>query len=220
MKIRIMIVDDQSVVCEGLRAILSTAPHIEVVGVAYDGAEALKQIPDVQPDLVLMDLKMPGMNGIHATRAIREQYPHIRVLVLTTYDGDQWVMDAIRSGADGYLLKATKRDGIIAAIEGTLQGDTHVDPKVAHKLFGVVRGTTARDSSVIKVLNDREREILNLIAHGRTNAEIADELALAEGTVRNYVSNIFDKLGVNDRTQAAALAWRYGLVHDKDSDKT
>ncbi len=214
MTIRVMIVDDQSVVCEGLRAILSTTLQIEVVGVAYDGADALEQIPDAQPDLVLMDLKMPGMNGIHATRAIREQYPHIRVLVLTTYDGDQWVTDAIRSGADGYLLKNSKRDAIITAIEGTLQGDTHVDPKVAHKLFDVVRGTAARDSSIIKMLNEREREILNLIAHGLTNAEIADTLALAEGTVRNYVSNILDKLEVNDRTQAAALAWRYGLVHD------
>lgn len=219
MPIRIMIVDDQAVVCEGLRAILSTAPQIEVVGVAHDGAEALRAIPDAQPDLVLMDLKMPGMNGIHATRAIREQFPHIRVLVLTTYDGDQWVMDAIRSGADGYLLKDTKRDGILAAIEGTVGGDTHVDPKIAHKLFDAVRGSTARDSSVIKVLNERERAILNLIAHGRTNAEIADRLALAEGTVRNYVSSILEKLDVNDRTQAAAIAWRYGLVEGEDEER-
>jgi DNA-binding NarL/FixJ family response regulator len=216
--IRVLIVDDQTVVCEGLRAILSTAPHIEVVGVAHDGYTALELLPTAKPDLVLMDLKMPGMNGIHATRAIREQYPHVRVLVLTTYDSDEWVMDAIRSGADGYLLKDSTRGDIVDAIEGTVAGETHVDPSVADKLFAVVRGTPAPDSSILKELNEREREILHLIAHGLTNAEIADRLSLAIGTVRNYVSSVLEKLGVTDRTQAAALAWRYGLVSRGDDE--
>ncbi len=210
--IRVLIVDDQTVVCEGLRAILSTAPSIEVVGTAHDGAAALDAIPATDPDLVLMDLKMPGMNGIHATRAIKTDYPGVRVLVLTTYDGDEWVTDAIRSGADGYLLKDSERDAIIAAIEGTIAGQTHIDPGVAQTLVDVVRGTPAPDSSIIAELNEREREILQLIARGATNAEIADQLALAEGTVRNYVSSILAKLGVADRTQATALAWQYGLV--------
>jgi DNA-binding NarL/FixJ family response regulator len=214
--IRVLIVDDQAVVCEGLRAILSTAPQIEVVGTAYDGQEALDLILTAQPDLVLMDLKMPGMNGIHATRAIREQYPHIHVLVLTTYDGDDWVIDAIRSGADGYLLKDSRRVDIVAAIEGTVAGKTHVDPGVADKLFAVVRGASIPDSAVVAALNEREREILQLLARGLTNADIAQRLSLADGTVRNYVSSILAKLGVADRTQATALAWRYGLVSRED----
>ena len=216
--IRVMIVDDQVVVCEGLRSILSTAPQIEVVGTAYDGQEALDLIPAAQPDLVLMDLKMPGMNGIHATRAIREQYPHIRVLVLTTYDGDEWVIDAIRSGADGYLLKDSRRVDIVAAIEGTVAGKTHVDPGVADKLFAVVRGASIPDSGVVAELNEREREILQLLATGLSNADIAHRLSLADGTVRNYVSSILAKLDVADRTQAAALAWRYGLVSRQDGE--
>ncbi|MBI5960270.1 MAG: response regulator transcription factor [Chloroflexi bacterium] len=210
--IRVLIVDDQIVVCEGLRAILSTAPNIEVVGTAHDGQQALNLIPTAKPDLVLMDLKMPGMNGIHATRALREQYPQIRVLVLTTYDGDEWVVDAIRSGADGYLLKDSRRAELLAAIEGTIAGQTHIDPGVAGKLLNVVRGAAIPDSSIIESLNEREREILQQIAHGLSNAEIADRLSLAEGTVRNYVSSLLAKLDVTDRTQAAALAWRYGLV--------
>jgi DNA-binding NarL/FixJ family response regulator len=184
---------------------------VEVVGIAHDGQQALDLLPTAKPDLVLMDLKMPGMNGIHATRAIHEHFPHLRVLVLTTYDGDEWVMDAIRSGADGYLLKDSKRADILAAIEGTVAGQSHLDPAVAGKLMAVVRGTTAPDSSILAELNEREREILRLIAQGLSNAEIAERLSLAEGTVRNYVSSLLEKLGASDRTQAAALAWRYGL---------
>lgn len=210
--IRVLIVDDQVVVCEGLHAILSTAPQIEVVGMAQDGQQALDMLPKTRPDVVLMDLKMPGMNGIHATRAIRESYPDIRVLVLTTYDQDEWVIDAIRSGAAGYLLKDSKRADIIQAIEGTAAGQTHVDPAVAGKLFDVVRGAAIPDSEIVAALNEREREMLRLIAQGASNAEIAQRMSLAEGTVRNYVSAMFAKLDVSDRTQAAALAWRYGLA--------
>ena len=210
--IRVLIVDDQVVVCEGLQAILSTAPQIEVVGIAHDGQAALSLIPAARPDLVLMDLKMPGMNGIHATRAIREQYPDVRVLVLTTYDNDDWVVDALRAGADGYLLKDSKRDALLSAIEGTLRGQTHIDPGVADTLVQVVRGAALPDSSIGADLNERERDVLTLLAHGASNAEIAERLHLALGTVRNYVSNILAKLDVTDRTQATALAWRYGLV--------
>jgi DNA-binding NarL/FixJ family response regulator len=210
--IRVLIVDDQIVVCEGLRAILSTAAQIEVVGTAHDGQQALNLISSARPDLVLMDLKMPGMNGIHATRAIREQYPQVHVLVLTTYDGDEWVLDAIRAGAEGYLLKDSRRADILAAIEGTVAGRTHLDPGVAGKLLNVVRGAATPDSSIIADLNEREREVLQGIAQGLSNAEIAERLSLAEGTVRNYVSSLLAKLDVTDRTQATALAWRYGLV--------
>src|ERR1043165_6580668 len=131
--IRVLICDDQDVVREGLRAILSTVPDIEVTDVASDGAEAVELVEKRQPDVVLMDLNMPGVNGIQATRKIHEKFPEVHVLALTTYDADEWVFDAIRAGAAGYLLKDTPRDQIIAAIRGTMLGATHVDPKVAGK---------------------------------------------------------------------------------------
>jgi DNA-binding NarL/FixJ family response regulator len=211
MTVRVLICDDQDVVREGLRAILKSCKEIEVVGLAGDGDEALQIIPSVKPDVVLMDLKMPVMNGIQATHHIRTQYPDVRVLVLTTYDADQWVFDAIRSGAAGYLLKDTPRDGLIAAIKGTAEGKTHVDPNVAGKLFVQVSKTPAEDTTVTASLSEREREVLSLLARGLSNADIAARLFLSEGTVRNYVSAIFVKLGVSDRTQAAVLALKYGL---------
>jgi DNA-binding NarL/FixJ family response regulator len=210
--IRVLICDDQAVVREGLRAILGTEPDVQVVGVARDGAEALALLAGLRPDLVLMDLKMPEMNGIQATRLIREQHPEIKVLVLTTYDADEWVFDAIRSGADGYLLKDTPREGLVAAIRGTLSGGTHVDPQVAGKLFRrVAQGGPLPEGAAIQQLSERERDVLRLLARGFSNGDIAQSLFLSEGTVRNYVSAIFGKLGVTDRTQAAVLALRAGL---------
>ena len=213
MPIKVLICDDQYMVREGLRVILGTARGMEVVGLAQDGAEALELIPETKPDLVLMDLKMPGMNGIHATRLIRERHPEVRVLVLTTYDADEWVFDAIRSGAAGYLLKDTPRDQLLEAIQGTVEGKTHVDPAVAGKLFArVAQSAAAADTTMVDALSERERKVLSLLAHGLSNADIAARLYLSEGTVRNYVSSIYSKLGVTDRTQAAVLAMRYGLV--------
>jgi DNA-binding NarL/FixJ family response regulator len=211
--IRVLLCDDQELVCEGLKAILGTAPDLEVVGVAHDGAEALELIPACQPDLVLMDLKMPGMNGVHATRHIRAQFPQVQVLVLTTYDADEWVFDAIRAGARGYLLKDTPRERLTAAIREAAAGQTPVDPGVAGKLFAqVVQPTPVPDAAIAGLLNEREREVLGLLGQGLSNAEIAARIYLSEGTVRNYVSAIFEKLGVSDRTQAAVLAIRSGLV--------
>ncbi len=211
--IRVLICDDQSIVCEGLRAILSTSEEVEVVGVAYNGSEALEMIPNTLPDLVLMDLKMPVMNGVQATRAIRERYPDIFVLVLTTYDADEWVFDAIRSGASGYLLKDAPHKDLIQAIKGTVGGKTHVDPAVAGKLFNQIALSTPQpDQQIIQLLSDRELGVLRLMARGFNNASIAQQLYLSEGTVRNYVSTVFDKLGVADRTQAAVLAIRAGVV--------
>lgn len=217
--IRVLICDDQVIVCEGLQAILSTARDIEVVGIANDGAQAVDMIPEMQPDIVLMDLKMPVMNGVQATRLIRERYPAVHVLVLTTYDADEWVFDAIRGGAAGYLLKDTPRGRLIEAIRDTVEGKTHVDPAVAGKLFAQVTAQGApTDTSIAKDLSEREREVLGLLARGLTNAEIAKRLYLSEGTVRNYVSSILAKLGVPDRTQAAVLALRYGLADLRDLD--
>jgi NarL family two-component system response regulator LiaR len=212
--IRVMICDDQWIVCEGLEAILEDDPDIEVVGIAHDGAEALDKIPEAQPDVVLMDLKMPGINGLQATQRIHEQYPEIKVLVLTTYSADEWVFDAIRSGAAGYLLKGTPRATLISAIKGTAAGDTHVDPSVAGKLFDQIaqRSAPPSDTSLTDLLSERELDVLRLLARGFSNAEIANRLYLSQGTVRNYVSAVLNKLQVADRTQAAVLALRHGLV--------
>lgn len=210
--IRLLLVDDQDVVRIGITAILSTEDEIEVVATAADGAEALYLVERHQPDLVLMDLKMPVMNGIQATRLIRDRFPAVKVLVLTTYDADEWVFDAIRAGAAGYLLKDSSREELLKAIQLTMQGLTSVDPAVAGKLFNhVVRNITPLDSRLTENLSERELEILRLIAQGLNNRAIAEKLYLSEGTVRNYVSAILAKLEVSDRTQAAIIALRHGI---------
>jgi DNA-binding NarL/FixJ family response regulator len=211
--IKLIICDDQEVVCQGLKAILSTSENIEVLGIANNGVEAMELIESHPIDVILMDLKMPIMNGIHATKAIKEKYPNIKVLVLTTYDADAWLFDAIRNGADGYLLKDTSREALVQAIEEIVIGNTPVDSKVAGKLFHQLsKQALPGDSTLGQNLSDREKEILKLITHGMANSEIAQTLFLSEGTVRNYVSSILEKLEVDDRTQAAVLALRYGLV--------
>ncbi len=211
--IKIIICDDQEVVCQGLKAILSTSPDLEVVAIANNGAEALERLAAQSADVVLMDLKMPVMNGIHATKEIKEQYPQTKVLVLTTYDADAWLFDAIRNGADGYLLKDTSREALIQAIQDIASGNTPVDTKVAGKLFHqLAKQIVPGDTTIGENLSQREKEILKLIAQGLPNAEIAHTLFLSEGTVRNYVSSILEKLEVDDRTQAAVVALRYGLV--------
>jgi len=157
------------------------------------------------------------MNGIQATLRIHEQYPEIKVLVLTTYAEDQWVFDAIRGGAAGYLLKDAPRETLIAAIKDTVAGKTHIDPAVAGKLFDhVTQKKPHPESAIIAELSERERDVLRLLARGLSNADIAARLYLSEGTVRNYVSSIFTKLEVTDRTQAAVLAIRYGVVDIQD----
>jgi len=210
--IKVMIVDDQALARDGLELIVGASADIEVIGTADNGANALAKLDDLSPDVVLMDLKMPVMNGVQTTRHIREKYPDIKILVLTTFDADEWVVDAIRAGASGYLLKDSPREEIVAAIHRTAKGETIVSPRITDTLYRVVKDGTPTDSTIIEDLNEREREILNLLANGLTNADIAEKIHLAEGTVRNYVSSIFAKLDVSDRTQAAAIAWRHGLV--------
>jgi DNA-binding NarL/FixJ family response regulator len=212
--ITVMIVDDQALARDGLELIVGASDDIEVVATADNGANALAKLKDeaITPDVILMDLKMPVMNGVQTTRRIREDYPEIKVLVLTTYDADEWVVDAIRAGASGYLLKDSPREAIVEAIQRTAGGETTVSPRITETLYRVVKDGQPVNSSIAENLTERERDILHWLANGLTNAEIANRVHLAEGTVRNYVSIIFDKLDVSDRTQAAALAWRHGLV--------
>jgi len=211
--IKVLLCDDQEIVCEGLHKILSADNEIEVVGIAHDGQEAVDMIPEIQPNLVLMDLKMPVMNGVQATHNIRQKFPDVYVLVLTTYDDDEWVFDAIRSGASGYLLKDTPRQQLITAIKGTVAGNSYVDPSITGKLLHSIAQTTpAPQKTTTHTFSEREKDVLQLLARGLTNAEIAQQLYLSEGTVRNYTSAIFAKLGVSDLTQAVIAAIRYGLV--------
>jgi len=212
---RVVICDDQGIVREGIKLMLMAARDIEVVGIGSDGAEAVDLVAETKPDLVLMDLKMPIMNGIEATRQIVRQHPEIPVLVLTTYDADKWVFDAIRAGAKGYILKDTPHEQLIAAVRGTVAGQSHIDPDVAGKLLDqVTRTISLLPSDVEKKLSERELDVLRLIAIGQTNGEIANSLSLSEGTVRNYVSGILTKLEVSDRTQAAVMALRHGLTEE------
>jgi DNA-binding NarL/FixJ family response regulator len=192
--------------------LLKLEKDIEVVGTASDGAEAVNLVISKGPDLVLMDLKMPVLNGIEATRQIKTNHPGVRVLVLTTYDDDDWVFNAIRAGASGYLLKDTPRDELVAAIRGTVAGKSYVDPLVAGKLLDLAASRQTQPTNIIaEKLTEREIQILHLIAKGLSNTAIADRLFLSEGTVRNHVSSILAKLGVSDRTQAAVIAIQHGF---------
>jgi len=209
---RVIICDDQAIVRDGLELLLNLERDIEVVGLAQDGAEAVELVAQHQPDLILMDLKMPGMNGIEATRQIRTHYPEVKVLVLTTYDDDEWVFDAIRAGAAGYLLKDTPRAEVIKAVRGTVAGQSFVDPQVTGKLLQQVASQQEHPAThITDKLTEREEDVLRLLAKGLTNADIAARLFLSEGTVRNHISAILAKLGVSDRTQAAVIAIQHGL---------
>ena len=213
--IKVLIADDQEIVCEGLKRILETDPHIVVVGAANDGQQALDMIEEELPDLVLMDLQMPHMNGVQAIRRLKVSHPDLPVLVLTTYMDDKWLFDAIRSGASGYLMKDRPRQELIDAIHGTVAGDAYIDPSVAGKVLNTVAATPNKPEVEHSYnLTDREQDILNLLAQGLSNADISHRLYLSEGTVRNYTSTLFAKLGVADRTQAVILALRQGLVTD------
>lgn len=209
---KILLCDDQAVIRDGLEMLLNLEKDFQVIGAAQDGAEAVELAAQKQPDLILMDLKMPIMNGIEATREIHTKFPNIKILVLTTYDDDEWVFDAIRAGAAGYLLKDTPRQKIVEAIRGTVEGKSFLDPAIAGKLLNQVASKQTQPTSILTgKLTERELDVLRLIAKGINNSDIAVRLYLSEGTVRNHVSAILEKLGVSDRTQAAVIAIQHGL---------
>jgi len=209
---KILLVDDQIVIRDGLEMLLNLEKDFQVIGTAQDGAEAVEVATQKQPDLILMDLRMPMMNGIEATREIHAKFPDIKILVLTTYDDDEWVFDAIRAGASGYLLKDTSRQKIVEAIRGTMEGKSFIDPAIAGKLLNhFTNKQTLPTSLLTDKLTERELEVLRLIAKGLNNSDIAAQLHLSEGSVRNRVSVILEKLNISDRTQAALIAIQHGL---------
>ena len=211
--LRVLIADDHLLFRDGLRALLKAAPDTELVGEATTGEEAVALAAELQPDVVLMDIQMPGGNGIEATRRIVRESPHIRVLMVTMYEDDNSVFTAMRAGARGYLLKGAKYDEVLRAIRAVGAGEAIFSPAIAARLidyFASIR--PAAPPQVFPELSDREREILALIAQGHKNAEIAERLYLSPKTVRNHVTNILDKLQVTDRAQAIIRAREAGLA--------
>jgi DNA-binding NarL/FixJ family response regulator len=211
--IKILICDDQEIARQGLSMILGSVADLSVLGVASNGEEAVRLVESLRPDVVLMDLKMPVMNGAQATRIIRQRLPAVQVLVLTTYDDDEWLFDAIRAGASGYLLKDTPPADLLAAIRHVAQGKSPVDPTVAGRILqSVSQQHTVFDPAVADLLSTREIEFLRYMAQGLSNSAIGHKVSLSEGTVRNMISQLFSKLGVTDRTQAVVIAIRHGLI--------
>jgi len=214
--ITILLVDDQPLFREGLRTLLSVQPDLKVVGEAGDGEEALKLCRTLKPAVVLMDLQMPVLDGVEATRRLHQEQPDSHVIVLTTFDDDEMVFDGLRAGALGYLLKDAPSEKLAEAIRAAARGESFLQPSIAAKVVAeFARLTTKRSppgQALIEPLSDREQEILALIATGATNREIGNQLFLAEGTVKNHVTNVLGKLGVRDRTQAALKARKMGLI--------
>ncbi|MFE4106786.1 response regulator transcription factor [Almyronema epifaneia] len=203
--IKLLLVDDQSIVREGLRSLLQAKPDLEVIGTAENGKIAVEQALRLQPDVVLMDVRMPVMDGVAATRQLRTQAPQIKVLVLTTFDDDDYVSRAMQCGAKGYLLKDTPSEELAQAIRAIQKGYTQLGPGLFEKAIASAP-TTATPPPELNQLTPREREVLQLIAAGRSNREIAQTLFISERTVKNHVNSLLGRLNLRDRTQAAILA--------------
>jgi len=218
--LRVLLADDEQLVRSGLRLILESEPDLEVVGEAGTGAEAVKMARDLNPDVILMDIQMPEVDGLEATRQIAalrgEDAP--RVLILTTFELDEYVYDALRAGASGFMLKRAPAADLVAAVRVVASGDALLAPSVTRRLidqFAKRPVAERRDASALSDLTDREREVLVLVAHGLSNAEVARELVLTEGTVKTHLKRIFMKLDVRDRTQAVIFAYDAGLVEPR-----
>jgi len=215
--ISVLLVDDQPLFRDGLRAVLSVQPGIEVVAEAGDGKEAVAIAKRLEPKVALMDLRMPVMNGVEATRSIRSQVPSCQVIVLTTFDDDEQVFDALRAGALGYLLKDSSTARLVEAIGAAARGESFLQPSIAAKVLAEFNRLSPKQRPAENIppwakLSSREIEVLKQLAAGKSNKEIGVTLNLAEGTVKNHLSNIFGKLGVLDRTQAALLARERGII--------
>ncbi|MFZ2501545.1 MAG: response regulator transcription factor [Nocardioides sp.] len=213
--VRVVLADDQTLVRQGIGALLSFAQDITVVGEAANGKQAVELARDLVPDVVLMDIHMPVLDGIKATRAIREHYPNVAVIVLTTFDHDEYVLDAIRAGACGFLLKDGDGDDLLRAVHLAADGDAVIAPSLlGHLLSTLALAPTYQSSAVhaVATLTDREREVLQLVARGRSNVEISRDLHITEATVKSHIGHLFAKIGVRDRAQSVVVAYESGLV--------
>ncbi|MEM9906115.1 MAG: response regulator transcription factor [Cyanobacteria bacterium P01_D01_bin.44] len=211
--IQILLVDDQPMFREGLASLLALEDDFEIVGEANHGQESITLAAQLQPDVILMDVRMPVCNGVEATREIHQRFPWIRILVLTTFDEDEYVFQSLEVGALGYLLKSTPAKQVAIAIRNIHQGYSQLGPTIAPKVFSQVKAPTPNPKPAPQVLfNSRELEILKLLGQGHSNREIAEALHLTEGTIKNHLTNIFTQLDVRDRTQAALWAHQHLLL--------
>lgn len=211
-KQRIVLVDDHEVVRLGLKSLLERHPQFEVVGEAGSARDALEQVAATEPDVVVMDIRLPGTSGIEACEQIVDQYPNTKVIMLTSYAEDEMLFSAIRAGASGYVLKQIASEELVKAIEAVGRGEALLDPAVTQRVFQEVRrAVKEEEASAFAHLSQQEKHVLLLVSEGKTNREIAKSLFLGEGTVRNYVSSILSKLGVNNRAEAAAYAVEHNL---------
>jgi two-component system, NarL family, response regulator DevR len=211
-KQRIILVDDHEVVRLGLKSLLERHPQFEVIGEASNAREAIEQVANLSPDVVVMDIRMPGSSGIEACEEIVHKYPDTKVIMLTSYAEDEMLFSAIRAGASGYILKQISSDDLVRALEAVGRGEALLDPAVTQRVFQEVRkAVKEEEASAFSHLSQQEKHVLLLVSEGKTNREIAKALFLGEGTVRNYVSSILSKLGVNNRAEAAAYAVEHNL---------
>ena len=210
--ITVMIVDDHEMVRQGAAGYLEAQPDITVVAEAESGDQAIPLIRELIPDVVLMDLVMPGMDGVEATRRVKDISPRTQIIILTSYHQDEHIFPALQAGAISYLLKDVKAGELVEAIHRAAQGEATLHPRIAARVIKAFRSGAADKSSPFTLLTDREMEVLKLIAKGHTNAKIAEELFITVGTVKGHVSNILSKLHLADRTQAAVYAWQQGIV--------
>ncbi|WP_409492215.1 response regulator [Amycolatopsis sp. cmx-11-12] len=216
MSVRVLVVDDQRLIRDGIASLLGIQPGIEVVGVAADGKEAVARVLALEPDVVLMDVRMPGMDGVEAAAILRHKAPGCRIVMLTTFDDDEYVVQALRAGAAGYLLKDLPADELADAIRLAHAGITQLDTSVARRLAAAAPSAEPARPAPAEVLTSRETAVLRLVAVGSTNREIAARLYLSEGTVKNHISRILGRLGLRDRTQAAIYARDHGLLANSE----
>jgi DNA-binding NarL/FixJ family response regulator len=208
---RVLIADDQTLFRSGLVRLLEEDPRVEVVGEVSDGSEVLQAVEALKPDVILMDLKMPTVDGVEATRRVIAQYPDVKVLVLTTFDADSYVLQALRAGANGYVLKDSQPSAVVSSILAVLSGERVLATAVASRVLEMITGT-ATPKEYYDGLTTREVEILKCVATGQPNKQIARQLQISEKTVRNHVSHMYEKLGIYDRSQAVLYAVRKGLI--------
>lgn len=216
-KISLMITDDHVIVRQGIRMFLELQPDFNVVGEADSGEAAVRLAVELVPDVMLMDLVMPGIGGVEATRQVKQASPHTQIIVLTSYHEDEYIFPALRAGALSYVLKDIDPDALADTVRKAARGESVLHPRVAARVVQELRGARRDTPNLFTELSDRELDVLRLIADGLSNADIAEKLVISEKTVKSHVSNILGKLHMLDRTQAAVFAWQQGLMTRKDS---